>query len=257
MAEGVGKDVPLPGDGGVDENDPGHGGHDAVIEDVEPTGAAHPAEAAIKDEEPDKTEPEDRHGIAEESDDAEHLIGPAVLVGRRQYAGRNAERHADADGDRREFERCGKDPHQVGQHRLRGQHRHPEIAGEQALEVDEVLDDRRLIESKLEEYPVVGHLVCPVPDDGDDRVDVGEPADEEGDGGKPDKGDDQREEEREHAPDQRADPAMAARRGARFRGSADAHSAAPVPASSRGARAQHSRAGIASLVSAARATSGV
>ena len=73
---------------------------DVLVEDVEPPGAGDPAELAVEDEEADEAEPEHRHRIAEEPDDADDVVGPASLAGAGQNARRNADQHADDDGDR-------------------------------------------------------------------------------------------------------------------------------------------------------------
>ena len=72
----------------------------------------------------------------------------------------------------------------------------PKSPRHEALEVDEILDDERLIEAELAIDVVVGRLARPIADDGNHRVDVGQPADEEGDGRQANERHHQREEER-------------------------------------------------------------
>ena len=88
---------------------------DVLVEHIEPAGAGHPVELAVEHEEPDEAEPEHRHRIAEEADDAHDMVGPAALAGTGQNAGRHADKNADDGGDGGEFEGRREHPQQIVQ----------------------------------------------------------------------------------------------------------------------------------------------
>ena len=102
-----------------------------------------------------------------------------------------------------ESSKVGEDADQVVQHRTRGKHGHAEITRQQPLEVDEVLHDRRLVEAEGVIGVVVGRLGRLVPDDGQHRIDAGQPTDEEGHRREPDEGHGEAREERAGKPGDR------------------------------------------------------
>ncbi len=79
MAQRVEEDRHFAFEQAVDEQQAGDRVDDVVIADIDPSRPGDPAEPRIEDEQSDETEPEDRHGIAEQAEDADDAIGPAAL----------------------------------------------------------------------------------------------------------------------------------------------------------------------------------
>ena len=76
-----------------------------LVGDVEAARPGDPAEIAVEDEEPDQPEPEDRHGIADQAQEADELVGPAAPMRRGRDAGRDADEDSDQRGDGGELQR--------------------------------------------------------------------------------------------------------------------------------------------------------
>src|SRR3546814_3214987 len=70
-----------------------------------------------------EAEPEHRHRIAEQAEQAHDVVGPAALVDRRDDAGGDADEDAEEGGDGGEFQGGRKHPGDVLGHRPRGQQR--------------------------------------------------------------------------------------------------------------------------------------
>ena len=82
---------------------------DVLVGDVDAAGPADPAELGVEQEERHQAEPEDRHRIADEADDAHELVDQRCRGARRQDAERHAEEGADEGAERGEFEGRRKD----------------------------------------------------------------------------------------------------------------------------------------------------
>src|SRR5271170_4435504 len=98
------------------------------------------------------------------------MIGPAAPHRARRDARGDAERNADDRGYRREFERRGEEVHEIGEDRVGGHDRMAEIAGQHALEVEEILLWHRSIEPDFHANAIVGLLRRVIADDGQYRI---------------------------------------------------------------------------------------
>ena len=79
------------------------------IGDVEAARTLDPAELGVEQQQAHQAEPEDRHRIADEAEDAHDLVDQAAAPDRREDAERDAEQRADQGAERRQFERRRKD----------------------------------------------------------------------------------------------------------------------------------------------------
>ncbi len=120
MPDRVAEDLPVAGDDAVDEDKAGDRGDDAVVEDIDPTRAADPFQLRVEDGEPDEAEPEGRHRITEQADDADALIEPGAAAACGDDAERHADQYAEDDAERRHLQRRREDPGEILDHRLAG-----------------------------------------------------------------------------------------------------------------------------------------
>ena len=141
--------VVFTGQQAVDRDHAGHRAHDVVEPDIQPARPADPAERGIEQQQADQAQPEHRHGIAEQGQQADHLVLPAAAMGRGQHAHRHADHHADEQGRQRQFERRGEHLQQVLQHGVRGDDGIAEIAVHHLHQVAPVLDGQGQVEPDL------------------------------------------------------------------------------------------------------------
>ena len=191
MRERVAKRLPFARDGAVDQEHASARLDDIVETYVDAARPGDPVQFGVKRPESDEPQPEHRHGIAEQAEKADEMIGPAPPHRARRDARGDAERDADDRGYRREFERRGEEVHEIGEDRVGGHDRMTEIAGHDALQVEEILLRHRSIEPDFQANAIVGLLRRVIADDGQHRIDGDEPSDREGDRGQPEKGRDQ------------------------------------------------------------------
>ena len=62
-------------------------------------GVRHELQLGAEDQEGHEAEPENRHGIADQAQKADHLVRPPALVHGRDHAHGPAEEHAEEGGD--------------------------------------------------------------------------------------------------------------------------------------------------------------
>ena len=180
--------VPFALKGAVDQDDAGAPRHDILIGDIEAARSRHPVQLAVEDEETDEAEPENRHRVAEETDDTHQMIGPAPLLRSRDHARRNADQHADQRGDRRQFEGSRKILVEIVDDALRGEHRLAQIAADDAAKVDQILLGDRTVEAHGKAGLLVDFVGGVIAHHGDHRVDRDEATDREGHRSQPDEG---------------------------------------------------------------------
>ncbi len=153
-----------------------------------PPRSRHPAEPGVEEQQPDQPEPERRHRVAEEADDADGLVDPGPLPVGGDQPHRHAEEDADEDAERRHLQRGREDAGEVVGHRAAGGDRHAEVAGQDVADVGGELHDQRPVEAHGDARVLVDLLGGAVADHREHRVDRHDAPDEEGDGEKPEEG---------------------------------------------------------------------
>ena len=145
-------------------------------------GPADPAEIGVEQQERHEAEPEHRHRIAEQPDNAQHMVGPSIVARRRDDARRHAEHQAEKRRERRELDGRGEEtarcPSVTGL-RVRAERpkspcsHHPAIARE--------LDPDRPVQSHLGARAGIDRARGAVADHRQHRIDRHHSRDEEGD----------------------------------------------------------------------------
>ncbi len=200
MAHRVEEEPPFAGEQAVDQDEAGHRIDDVVIADIQPPWPGDPAEVGVEDEKPDKAEPEDRDRIAEQTDDADHLILPPSLIGGGDDAERHAERNAEDRRQGGELERRREEAHDISEHRVRGQHRSAEIAVQHLGGIEVELLIERQIEAELDARALIDIGGGAIADDGEHRIDRHDTADQEGHEQQTEEGDSNDNEDAGHTP---------------------------------------------------------
>ncbi len=134
----------------VDQNGAGDPGHDVHIKYIELARTGHPVEQIIEDEQPTRPSQKIGNRIADQPDDADHMVGPFLVPIGRGNTHRHAEDDAEQEANRRQFERRGKDADEVGEHRPRRRKTTFKIAAQQLADIFEELLPDRLVEPELE-----------------------------------------------------------------------------------------------------------
>ena len=190
VGEDVAKRSPVTLDDRVEQIEPGDRGEGEFVADADAARAFGPSKPRVEDQQRNQAEPEDRHGIADQSDDANHLVDQCAALYGRQDPERHAEDRADDGAQRRQFDRRRKHPGDVGHDRIGRQHGAAEISGQRVLQIEEKLLVDRQVEpvflARLRDHA----FLRPVADNGQHRVDRDHPSDEEGHRQQPEIGDD-------------------------------------------------------------------
>ena len=173
-----------------------------LVGDIEPARPGGPAELAVEDEEADQPEPEDRHRIADQADEADRLVRPAPLVDRGGDAGRDCRRgrrsawrswRAPASPGRRG--RCPRSPGRAVSSDL------PKFAGEHVADIDRELRRAAACRGRA---PARAASSCAcrgaLAEDGEHRIDRDDAADQEGDEEQAEEGDEEAERRLRDAP---------------------------------------------------------
>ncbi|MCY1234975.1 hypothetical protein D9M72_475760 [compost metagenome] len=198
MAENVPQHVPLPLPERVEQVEAGDRRERIFEDDVDAAGIGDPFQPRVKDEQRQERQPEDRHRVADEADDADDLVGDAAALDGGENAERHAEDGADEGAERRKLHGRREDAADVGHDGVRGRHRNAEIAGQRLADIDEEL----LVEGQVQPHrlarPFDDVRRRPVAENGQNRVDRDHPADEEGDGQKAEIGGDDNDKKAQH-----------------------------------------------------------
>ena len=111
------------------------------------TARRQPAQLHREEQDQQQSEPEGRHGNADEDHERQDPVGPAVLPGRGPDANQQPPERAEHERRSRENQRRGEAlPHFV-EHRPVQAVGPPEVTAQKILEPDEVLLDERLVET--------------------------------------------------------------------------------------------------------------
>ena len=192
VVDRVPEDVPVPGERGVDQQEPGHRIDHPVVEVADPPAAADPAEPGVEDDQPDHAGPEDRHRMPEQRHHPHDVVGRPVLPHRRPDPERDAEAGPEQDREGRELDRRRHHRRDVLGHRLPGPERRPEVAAQRVAEIARELHVDRLVHPQLLVDLLVGRRVGLLADDRPHRIDRHQPPDREGEDEKPDQRDEDR-----------------------------------------------------------------
>ncbi len=180
MSPGIVEDVPLSLHRRVEEIKAGDRREGVFIDDVEPRRESDPLQLGVEEDQPQQPEPEDRHRIADQADEAHDLVDEAAAPHRREHAERHADDGADDGAQRGELDGRGENTADVGHHRIGGQHRGAEIAAEGVFDIDVELLDQRQVETHLAARALDDAGRGPVAEHGQHRVDRDDAANEEG-----------------------------------------------------------------------------
>ena len=156
VPERVPEHVAFAGQQAVDGDHAGDRGDDVVERHIQPARCPDPTEPGVEQQQADQPQPEHRHGIAEQADEADRLVLPAAAMGRGQHAHRHADDHADEQGQRRQFQRGREYLQQVVQHGARGDDGIAEIAVQHLHQVAPVLHGHGQVEPDLGAHPRIG-----------------------------------------------------------------------------------------------------
>ena len=173
--------MPIAGHGGVEQHEAGARDQREFIGHVDATRPGNPAQLGIKHQQCHQPEPENRHRVTDQPDDAHHLIDPLATPHRCPHAQRHAEPGAKENAQAGQFHRRRKGPADVLHDRVGRQHRGAEVAAQHLAQVDVELRVNRLVQPHFLARP--GHHMRRrvVADQGQHRIDRNHPADEEGD----------------------------------------------------------------------------
>ncbi len=193
VVDGVPEDVPFAGERGIDQQHAGQGLDQAVVEHIEPARPGDEIELGVEDQQADQAEPEHRHRVADQAEQADRVVDQATLVDRGQHAHGHAEQHAQERRHGGELEGRREDARDVAQHRVGGQHRAAEVAAQDVADVDQELLPERQVQAKLDPHPLVDVGRRAIADRGQHRIDRHHAADQEGDQQQAEEGEGERE----------------------------------------------------------------
>lgn len=153
-----------------------------------PSGAADPAEDAVKHQQADQADPEHRHRIADQRHNPRDLVHPCAAFHGRQHTERHADDDAHEGADRRQLHRGGKYAFYVVDHRKAGAKRYAEIALDDIAQIQKELHDQGFIQPQRAIGVVIDFLAGAFADNGQHRIDGHHPTDKEGHKQKPEHG---------------------------------------------------------------------
>ena len=171
--------VPFACQHGIDDDEIRHWRHQSDIIVTDPPTTADPSKSRVEDQQCDHPGPEDRHRVAHQAENADHVIGPPILVDRRQHAQWDAQSRADQDRQRSQFQRRRHDHENILDHRLPGADRGSEIAGQHITQIHQELDRQGPVEPQLRVYLHVSVLRRFLTHDGADGIGRHHPSDRE------------------------------------------------------------------------------
>jgi hypothetical protein len=187
----------------VDQQEPGY--RLDVEHQRQPARYRRPAERHREQHDGEEAPPEDRHRVAGERDRHHRMVESGAALGGGEDAGRKAQDQREQDRREREFEGGRKQVEELAEHRLAGDDRLAEVAGDDVLHVDRVLDQQRLIEPELGlELGVADRLDAALAGNQQHRVARSQPDQRKGEEGYPDEGRDQQRDARDDEAKHRA-----------------------------------------------------
>ena len=181
MRQRIAKSVPFTGHRRVQQQKAGHGRQRELIGHVDAARPADPVQLGVKQHQPHQPEPENRHRIPDQPDDAHHLIDQLAAPYRRPHAQRHAQPRAEQDTQAGQFHRRRKRAADVLHHRVGGQHRDAKITAQHLAQVDVKLRVQRLVQPHFLARPGHDMRRRVVADHGQHRIDRNHPADEKRD----------------------------------------------------------------------------
>ncbi|MNE32299.1 hypothetical protein D3C80_1259050 [compost metagenome] len=213
MAQRTGEGLPVTRQRRVDQQQAGDLVDHAVVGQVDAPCSARPTQPGVEHQQAHHADPENRRGVAEQGDDPRHMVANPPLIAGGDHAQRQADQHAEQDGQRCQLDGGREHPPDVFEYRVASKQRVAEITVQQVVQVHPELGPDRFVQAHRSVHLVVGGAVGIRADHRQDWVQRHHSADEES----------QRQQAKQGHQD-RTGPAGSARyTGAEHRGSRSKH----------------------------------